>query len=211
MHHPLLSQLQSLSQLLTAHPHLASKSEVVKVLDKIASSAGTVITLLLGLSEGESPEAQELQHLLVQSFGGDESEKNAKNLLKPLLTTIPSRKAGVPLKDYFALLVKALVKSKKTSAATLLIRQHLNRPRFDTSTRDEYELLKQIRDLGRMDAQQKKAAKDHLLKNSDLVILLCNASAIPTTTGKARKPVTIANLVNKLMKDGERYAENAGN
>jgi hypothetical protein len=86
----------------------------------------------------------------------------------------------------------------------------LDRPRFDPTATDEYELLKQIRQLGQMDAQQKKTAKAHLLNNPALVVRLSEAASIKTTAGKVCKPVGIASLVSKLIQHGERYAENAG-
>jgi len=209
MNHPLLTQLQVLSQILNTHPQLATTREAVKALDKVTVSTRVAIDLLQCAAAGANPEAQELERLLDRAFGTDSTDKNAKALLKPLFSKFPPKSKGAMLADYLAVLARTTVKDGTTHAASLLIRKHLDAPRFDVSTTDEYELLKQIRQLGRMDLQQRKAAKVYLLENSELVVKLCEAASIPTTAGKSRKPVSNTTLVNKLIKHGERYAENA--
>lgn len=210
MNHPLLQQLQTLSQLLSSHSNLATNREAVKALDKVAISTRAAIDLLQAAALGTPPEAQELQRLLERAFGTDATPKAANAFLKPLLGKLPTSKQGTSLADYFALIVQAAAKGGNTGTVCSRIREHLDRPRFDATATDEYELLKQIRQLGQMDAQQKKAAKAHLLNNPALVVRLSEAASIKTTTGKVCKPVSTASLVTKLIQHGERYAENAG-
>jgi hypothetical protein len=210
MSHPLVSQLQQLAHLLQSSPQHATARTAVAALDKVAVATRAAIKLIEGAASGCSPEAQALQRVLAQAFGNDTSDKEVKKMLQPLLIKLPTRKKGSKLGEYLDILAVAAAKAGKAGAACSLIRQHLDRPRFDTTTRDTYELLKQIRQLGQMDVQQKKAAQAHLEGNPELVEVLCAAASIPTAKGKIPKPVPTKSLVKQLMKDGERYAENAG-
>jgi predicted Zn-dependent protease len=209
MSHPLVSLLQELSQLLQSSPQHATSREAVTALDKVTVATRNAIEIIHGAAQDNSPEAQALQKLLAQAYGKDASEKEAKKILQPLLIKLPSRKKGSTLAEYLDTLALTTAKAGKASVACSLIRQHLDRPRFDTTTRDTYELLKQIRQLGQMDIQQKKAAQAHLEGNHALVEVLCAAASIPTAKGKIPKPVPTKSLVKQLMQHGERYAENA--
>lgn len=209
MNHPLVPQLQTLMQLLNSHPQAATMNAVVKALDKVAASTHTAIQQIQDATAGSSPEAQSLQRLLEQAFGNDADEKEAKKVLKPVLAKLPPRKT-LSLSEYFALVATTAAKNGEASEAAALVRQHLNRPKFNPNANDEYELLKQIRQLGQMDEQQRKAAKAYLAGEPDLVIRLCKAAYIPTTSGKVPKPVKTAALITKLLALGVRYAENTG-
>ncbi|TDU62506.1 hypothetical protein EI77_04671 [Prosthecobacter fusiformis] len=207
MNHPLISELQTLASLLEKHPQQAASKQAIILLDKVAKAVRSSIELIKNAALGESPEIQEVLQLLKQVREEPLSEAAVKTMLRPLLKTMPAKKAGA---DYLAVLASSLEKAGQAAAAKSMLRHHLDRPRFDPSAKTEYELLKQIRNLGQMDASQQKAAKDYLIAKPDLVSNLCEAASISTVKkGKTPGPVPVKKLVDELVKQGKRYAENS--
>lgn len=207
MSHPLIASLNTLASLLAEHPALAASKDVVKSLDKVAAAVTSATDLLENAAAGSSPEAAMLKDLLTRALATPADAKAVKAQLTKVLGKLPPAKKGMPPEEHLA---SVAVRKERSAAAITAVQQYLNRPTFDTSSGDKYELLKQIRSLGRMDEQQKKTAKGWLLSKPALVADLCAAAGIPTTSGKAHKPVATTSLVTKLMKHGERYAENTG-
>lgn len=206
MSHPLISRLNALADLLASHSALATSKDAVKILDKVAAAVTSATDLLENAAAGSSPEAAALMGLLKRAFATPEDTKAVKARLTKLLGKLPGSKAGVPMEERLA---EFAVRKGEAPAAITLVQKHLNRPTFDTSSGDKYELLKQIRALGHMDEQQKKAAKAWLLSKPAIVEDLCAAAGIPAAS-KTGKAVATASLVTKLLKHGERYAENTG-
>jgi len=208
MNYPLISDLEKLIALLGSHPQQAATKKAVTLLDKVAKAVRSTVDLIEQAVEADPPRVQELRLLLEKALAETSKEKDVKDLVKPLLDKLPSKKAGT---DYLSTLANALDKAGQTDAAKILVRHHLDRPRFDPKADSEYELLKQIRSLGQMDASQQNAAKDHLLANPDLVIRLCESASIATVKKgkKTTGPVPTKTLVAELIKQGKRYAENA--
>lgn len=208
MSHPLIQPLQTLAGLLGNNPALATSKEIVPVLDKVSVAVKTSIDLLENAAIGSSPEAVVLTGLLKRAFATPADAKAVKAALTKLLgvNKLPTTKKGVPPEEGLATLA---VRKEKAPAAIAAVQKHLNRPTFDTSSGDKYELLKQIRNLGEMDDQQKKAAKTFLLSKPALVEDLCAAAGIATANKKGVK-IDSTKLVTSLVKHGERYAENTG-
>jgi hypothetical protein len=209
MSHPLIPQLHALACLLQSQATLATTKEAVKTLDKVSVSVAAAISTIENAAAGSTPEARELAQLLEKTYGKPADEKAIKAKLTGLLGKLPAASKKLSKQDNLDRIAEIAVRQGKARAAIALIHQHLDRPTFTVSG-DKYELLKQIRNLGKMDASEKKSAKSWLLSSSDKVQELCEAAGILTTAGKARKPVPITSLVTKLMQHGERYAENAG-
>lgn len=210
MSHPLVSPLHTLAGLLQSHPSLATSKEVVKALDKVSSSVASAITLIENAAAGSSPEAQELVQLLEKAIVKPADDKAVRAKLTSLLGKLPSNSSKLSKKDNLGRIAEAAVRQGKVQGAISVVHQYLNRIVFDPTSTDKYELLKQIRNLGRMDESAKKSAKAWLQSNPSKVHDLCEAASIPTTAGKSNKPVSTTSLVTKLMQHGERYAENAG-
>ena len=210
MSHPLVSQLHALADLLQSQPSLASTKEAVKALDKVHAAAATAIALIESAAAGSTPEALELVGLLEENTAKPADDKAIKAKLTELLGKLPPASKKLSKTENLGRIAEIAVRQGKAQGAIALIQQHLNRVTFDASSSDKYELLKQIRKLGRMDLSAKKAAKTWLLSAPAKVHELCDAAGIPTTAGKSRKPVSTPSLVTKLMQHGERFAENAG-
>lgn len=210
MSHPLVSPLHALAGLLQSQPSLASAKETVKALDKVSASVAAAIKLIESAAAGNSPEAQELLHLLEKAASKAADEKAVKSKLTGLLGKLPSASSKLSKRENLSRIAGAAVRQGKAQGAISLVHQHLNRITFDTSSNDKYELLKQIRNLGRMDESERKSAKAWLLSKPDKVHDLCEAAGIPIASGKLNKPAPIKSLVTKLMQHGERYAENTG-
>lgn len=211
MSHPLVSSLHVLAGLLQTQPALASSKETVKALDKVSTTVAAAIALIESAAAGSTPEALELIQLLEKAAAKPAEEKAIKSKLTTLLGKLPSNSSKLSKRDNLGRVAEAAVRQGKAQGAIALIQQYFNRITFDPSSSDKYELLKQIRNLGRMDESDKKSAKTWLLSKPDKVHDLCEAAGIPTTSGKLHKPVAVNSLVNKLMQHGERYAENTGN
>jgi hypothetical protein len=209
MSHALIPQLHALAELLQSQPSLATAKEVVKALDKVSTSVAAAIALVESAAAGSKPEARELLQLLDEATATAADEKAVKSKLADLLGKLPPASKKLSRLAYLGLISELAVRQGKAHAAIALCQQFLNRVVFDP-TGDKYELLKQVRNLGRMDDSAKKSAKQWLLSAPDKVQELCGAVGIPTTSGSARKPISLNSLVSKLMQHGERYAENAG-
>lgn len=210
MSHPLVSQLHALADLLQSQPSLASTKEAVKALDKVHASTVDAIELIESAAAGSTPEALEFIRLLEENTATTADDKAIKAKLTELLGKLPPASKKLSKKENLGRIAELAVRQGKAQGAIALIQQYLNRVTFDTTSGDKYELLKQIRKLGRMDLSAKKAAKTWLISAPEKVHELCDAAGIPTTTGKARKPVPTSSLVTKLMQHGERFAENSG-
>jgi len=210
MSHPLVSPLHILADLLQSQPAPASTKEAVKALDKVSAAVTSAIALIESAAAGNTPEAFELVQLLEKSTATPADDKTIKAKLSELLGKLPPASKKFSKQEYLGRIAEIAARQGKAQGAIALIHQYQNRVTFDTSSGDKYELLKQIRKLGRMDASAKKAAKTWLLSTPGKVHELCDAAGIPTTSGKYNLPVSISSLVTKLMQHGERYAENAG-
>ncbi|OYW71936.1 MAG: hypothetical protein B7Z37_26405 [Verrucomicrobia bacterium 12-59-8] len=199
-----------MADLLQSQPSLASTKDAVKALDKVHAATATAIALIESAAAGRTPEALELVRLLEENSATPADEKHLKVKLTELLGKLPLASKKLSKQENLGRIAELAVRQGKAQGAIALIQQYVNRVIFDVSSSDKYELLKQIRKLGRMDLSAKKAAKTWLLSAPDKVNELCDAAGISTTAGKARKPVSTTSLVTKLMQHGERYAENAG-
>lgn len=208
MSHPLISSLNTLAKLLDASPALATSKEAVKALDKVSAAVKAATDILENAAAGSSPEAVALTDLLKRALASPDDAKEVKKSLTKLLgggKLPPTKKGSSPEES----LAGAFVRKDKAPAAIAALQKYLNRPKFDASSGDKYELLKQVRNLGRMDEQQKKAAKNFLLSKPALVEDLCAAAGIATANKKGVK-IDTPKLVTSLIKHGERYAENTG-
>ena len=180
----------------------------VTAADKFTKAFALFRKVLAAAVAGAGPETEELRAALHAAFPGE--EKAAKDALKAFAKRqLPP--TGVPLAGtdtaarYRDKVATALGAVGRAEAATAALRRRAAPPRLDLGGDDRLHLLQQVRELGRMGAEEREEELEKLLQRPADVRRLAVACSVKHT---AKTP--LPKLLAALTEHGRRLAENTG-